>query len=116
MALRIATIVIVVFSIASLRSVYPASADDLVVATYEFMHAANDRPLDVRFVASVRYTPVSRGPYRYHYRPSDMLTLSEQAEGAKIISRRRYSSDAATRGKKRYDGIAFDVRLRKFVK
>ena len=116
MPLRIATIVFVVLSIVSVRSAYPASADDLVVAMYEFVHAPDDRPVDVKFVGSVRYTPVSRVPYRFRYRPSDTLTLSEQAAGAKVISKRRYSSDPATRGKKRYDGIAFDVRLRKFVK
>jgi hypothetical protein len=106
----LATLIAVIFA----SGATPAQArgpaptiDDLIIVVYEFEHSQTDRAIHVIFAGSEHAR--DRSPAK------SILSEREKADGARIISQKQYDADPSARGKKRYDGLLFDLRVRRFV-
>jgi hypothetical protein len=82
--------------------------EDVVIVIFEFDVASDDSISHVHVLRCERF--------KGHAEVKNVLTDREKQVGVKIVSKQPSAPDPILRGKKGYSALAFDLRVRKYLK
>jgi len=101
-------VIVVIFVGASTARAGGLRPEDVIIVIFEFDVASDDSISHVHVFSCERF--------KGHTEIKNALTDREKRDGVRIISRQRSAPEPALRGKKGYSALAFDLRVRKYLK